>query len=508
MSNLKSGVVMLAATCAFATAALAQSDQCKAMADLKLDAVRITAAEHIAPGWKFPPSLFNAFLGPRAVSRHSFCRVALTIEKEIKVEVWLPDVWNLRFEAVGNGGLTGALNYPSMAEAVDAGFASASTDTGHVTPKGFFDSDWVAGHSDRVRNFAYRAHHLMAVTAKKVIAAYYGRPARKNYFTGCSSGGWQGLSEAQRYPDDYDGIVAGAPANNFVRLQSSGFVDAYWHRQNPKGDIPPAKLAMLAKAMLEQCDASDGLKDGIITDPRLCRFDYRKVQCKAGDRPDCLTKAQVARAKHLYGPQSTRRGLKLYPGKALGAVVIPHIDFPAGSDPFNNTMMILALKHRPSWRTATFNPDRDIPPLEKELGAELDATNPDLSAFKAHGGKLLMYQGWGDNILSPYNTLDYFHAVEKKTPGADTFVRLFMIPTMGHCAGGIGPNAFDSNAAIVDWVEHDEAPERLIGYHVAKDGTIGMTRPLCAEPDVAVYKGSGSTDDAANFVCRKPLTAP
>ncbi len=490
-----------------AAPALAQpgSDaSCAALADLTLENVRITAAEHLGPGWKFPPSLFNVFEGPRAVSTHAFCRVALTIDKEIKVEVWMPDVWNQRFEAVGNGGLTGAINYPGMAEAVAAGFASASTDTGHETPKGFFDSDWVAGHPGRVEDFAYRAHHLMAVAAKKVVAAYYGTPAKKNYFTGCSSGGWQGLSEAQRYPEDYDGIVAGAPANNFVRLQSNGFVQAWRARQIPKGDIPPAKLSMLAKAMVAQCDASDGLKDGIITDPRLCKFDYSKLQCKAGDGPECLTKAQIARARTLYGPQSTRKGLKLYPGKPLGVAAIAPIEFPAGSDPFDDLMMIKALKQKPSWRTASFDPDRDIPPLEKELGAMLDATNPDLKAFKARGGKLLIYHGWGDNVLSPYNTLDYFHAVEKDNPDADAFVRLFMIPTMGHCGGGDGPNAFDSNSAIVDWVERGEAPEELIGYHRAADGTIGMTRPLCAEPKIAVYKGTGSTDEAANFVCKKP----
>jgi len=494
-----------AALCATgATAQTGSKAACASMTELKLESARVTAAEHVAPGWKFPASLFNGFLGARAEAQSSFCRVALTIENEIKVEVWMPDVWNQRFQGVGNGGLTGALNYPSMGAAVNAGFATASTDTGHENIGGFFDSSWVAGHPDRIENFAYRAHHLMAMAAKKVIAAYYGTPARKNYFTGCSSGGWEGLSEAQRYPEDYDGIVAGAPANNFVRLQSNAFVQAWLMRQNPKGEIEPAKLAMLAKAMVAQCDASDGLKDGIITDPRLCKFDYAKLLCKKGDGPDCLTKAQVARAKKLYGPLSTPKGLPLYPGKPLGVAAIAPIEFPAGRDPLESLMLIQVLKEKPSWTTTTFDPDRDIPPMDKEVGPMLDATNADLSAFRARGGKLLLYHGWGDNVLSPYNTLDYFHAVEKKNTEADDFVRLFMIPTMGHCAGGDGPNAFDSNSAIVDWVEKAEAPEELTGYHVGADGVIGMTRPLCAEPKVAVYKGSGSTDEAANFVCRMP----
>lgn len=484
-----------------ASAALAApGTACTALADLKLADVTITAAEQVSPGWKYPASPFNGFLGPRAAAQTSFCRVALTIEKEIKVEVWLPDVWNQRFQGVGNGGLTGAINYPGMADAVKGGFATASTDTGHQTPDSFFDSSWVAGHPDRVENFGYRGHHLMAVTAKKIVAAYYGTPVKKAYYTGCSSGGWQGLTEAQRYPDDYDGIVAGAPAMNFVRLQSNGFYTAYISRRTPGGDIPPDKQKMMAAAMMAKCDASDGLKDGLITDPRLCKFDFQEIQCKSGDKPDCLTKAQVARAKMLYGPRPTKNGVKLYPGQPLG--VPPANIFASGTDdPFDKTMMILALKEKPKWRTATFEPLRDLPPLEKELGW-LDSDNPDLSAFKARGGKLLMYHGWADPGLPPYVSLDYFAAVNKAVPDANNFLRLFMIPGMGHCGGGIGPNAFDSTAAIVDWVEKDEAPERLIGYHTNEDGTIGMTRPLCAEPKVAVYSGSGSTDEAKNFVCK------
>ncbi len=492
--------VLLAGGALFAMPALAQSS-CSSLTDLKLDNVRITTAEHVVPGWKPPKSLF-AWGDSRA--KTSFCRVVLTIEKEIRTELWLPDIWNGRFEGVGNGGLSGDLNYPSMAQAVTAGFATASTDTGHQTIKSMFDSDWVPGHPDRVENFAHRGHHLMAVVAKQIIAAYYGAPAKKNYFNGCSSGGWQGLSEAQRYPEDYDGIVAGAPAINFVQLQSKAFVQAWFARRTPNGDLPPAKLAMLAKAMVAQCDAADGLKDGIITDPRLCKFDYSALRCKAGDKPDCLTSAQIARAKTLYGPQSTPKGLKLYPGKPLGVVASAPIEFPAGQDPFDTLMLPQVLKQKPSWRTATFDPDRDIPPMEAEVGGLLDSMNPDLSAFKARGGKLLLYHGWADNVLSPYNTLDYVHAVEKKVPGASDFMRLFMIPSMGHCGGGDGPNSFDSNSAIVDWVEKSQAPDELIGFHIDPAGKFGMTRPLCAEPKVAFYKGTGSPDDAANFICKKP----
>ena len=481
---------------------------CRELADLKFESVKITAAEHVSPGWVVPKSPFNAFYRHGARARASFCRVALTIEKEIKVEVWMPDIWNQRFEGVGNGGLSGALNYPEMARAVGLGFATASTDTGHETPDNFFDASWVAGHPDRVENFAHRGHHLMAVTAKKIIAAYYGRESKKNYFTGCSSGGWQALSEAQRYPEDYDGIVAGAPAINFVRLQSVGFVQAWRGRTIPHSDLTQAKLSVLAKAMVAQCDLSDGLKDGLITDPRQCQFDWTKVMCKAGEKPDCLTRAQIARAKTMYGPQATAKGTKLYPGLPLGVVSAfgPHSIAP-GSDPFKTTMMILALKEKPRWTVASFDPDHDLKPIDKELGAMTNATNPDLSAFKAHGGKLLLYHGWADGLLSPYNTLDYFHSVQAKMSNADNFLRLFMVPGYGHCGGGEGPNGFDTNAAIVSWVESGDAPEELPAYHTAQDNAITATRPLCAEPRVALYKGAGPIDEASSYVCKLPEAA-
>lgn len=493
-------VLLAGAALSFVAAKADTNATCAGLKGLKLDNATITAAEHVAPGWRPPKSLFTQ----RDTSvKTSFCRVALTIEKEIKVEVWMPDIWNQRFEAVGNGGLTGAINYPGMAGAVMAGFASASTDTGHENTKTFFDTDWVAGHPDRVENFAHRGHHLMAVNAKKIVAAYYGAPAKKNYYTGCSSGGWQGLTEVQRYPEDYDGVVVGAPAKSFVQLQSNVFYTSYVKRMTPGGDMSPEKQKMIVKAMVAKCDETDGLKDGIITDPRLCKFDFNSLLCKAGDGPDCLTKPQIARAKMLYGERKTKKGLPLYPGQPIG--VQPSSIFTEMSpDPMADTMMILALKQKPSWTPATFDPDRDIPPMDKELGALLNSDNPDLSAFKARGGKLLMYHGWADPGLPPFVSLDYFHAVQKKVPGADDFVRLFMIPTMGHCGGGDGPNGFDSNSAIVNWVEKNEAPERLIGTHTNPDGSIGMTRPLCAEPKVAIYKGTGSPDEADSFICKLP----
>lgn len=477
------------------------AQSCARLATLALPGGRITAVERIAPGWAFPPSLFNILAGPHPVAPVAFCRVSATLESEIRIEVWLPDAWNHRFQGVGNGGLTGAINYPALADGVGAGYAAASTDTGHQTPGDFFDATWVDGHPDRVVNFAHRAHHLMAEAAKTIVAAYYGAAPLHSYFTGCSSGGWEGLTEAQRYPGDYDGIVAGAPANNFVPLQSKGILDQQMSLKDPAGDIPPAKFPLIAKAAVEACDADDGLKDGLIDDPRRCAFDPAALACKGADGPDCLTAAQVARVRWIYGPHKSRGGMTLYPGLAWGA----QPGAPGGIFPPGDSMIVRALAHHPSWTVASFDPDRDIAPMEAELGPTLDSTDPDLSAFAARGGKLVLYHGWADPLLSPYNTLAYYASVkERMGDKTDGFARLFMVPGMMHCRGGDGPDRFDALGAVVSWVEEGRAPERILAAHLGADLKPDRTRPLCAYPNVARYKGTGSIDDAANFECRRP----
>ena len=472
---------------------------CSGLSALKLQGVTVTAAERVAPGWPFPHSVFN-IMSPNPSATVAFCRVAATIGTEIRIEVWLPDAWNRRFEGVGNGGLTGAINYPALAAGVAGGYATASTDTGHETPDNFFDASWVDGHPGRVVNFGYRAHHLMAETAKNIVAAYYGEPAHHAYYQGCSSGGWEGLTEAQRFPGDYDGIVAGAPAINFVKLQSSGILNEQMSLRDPASDVPPSKFALIQKAAVKQCDSIDGLKDGLIDDPRKCRFDPARIACKKGDGPDCLTAAQVARVRANYGPQKSKGGMTLYPGLAWGAPpgILANI-FPPG-----DAMIVRALKTHPGWTPKDFDPDRDIPPMEAELGPILDSMDPDLGAFKADGGKLILYHGWADQLLSPYDTLDYYASVEAKVPHTDDFLRLFMVPGMAHCAGGDGPNRFDALSAVVAWVEEGQAPTRMVAGHVGADMKTDRTRPLCANPMVARYTGKGSIDEAANFVCRKP----
>ena len=481
---------------------------CASMKSVQVAGAKITLAENVTPNpeWKLPPSVFTgptALPGPRS-TKVPFCRVALTIGKENHVEVWLPRSWNGAFQGVGNGGLSGGLNYPWMADALAGGFATASTDTGHHTDD-FFDTSWITGYPDRVLDFGHRAHHQMAVAAKQVVAKYYEKPSRKAYFNGCSSGGWQGLTEAQKYPEDYDGIVVGAPAINFVRLQARSLLEQQADTREPDGYVTAELGKLLVSAAVAKCDAYDGVKDGVIDDPRACDFDPGELQCKDGNTKGCLKAAEVKRAKWLYAQNKTPKGLKLYPGMALGApptTAVPGLD---PRHPADMAVLLMLQEPRPSISYKNFDPDTHIPMLEQRFGADLSAMNPDLSAFKARGGKLILYHGWADQLLSPYSTIDYYQSVQQKMGPAQQqdFMTLFMAPGMWHCVGGPGPDRFDAVGAVMKWVEQGEAPTQLIASHVT-DGKLDRTRPLCAWPKVAKYKGTGSTDDAASFTCVAP----
>ena len=482
--------------------AAAGAGACSQLTGLKIKGLRVDATEAVPADarFAFPPSVFNMMAGPNpGVSGVAFCRVAGTIETEIAFELWLPQDWNGRFLGVGNGGLTGAINFPSMSDGLKRGFAVASTDTGHKTAQGFFDSSWIDGHPQRVVDFGHRGHHLMAEVSKQIVAAYYGRPAKFNYYNGCSSGGWQGFTEAQKYPGDYDGIVAGAPAFNFVQLQTRGFWLNRLESLDPAGELPAGKLKLVVDAALARCDAEDGVRDGVM-DPSRCDFDPAQLQCTAGDADSCLTGPQVARVRLIYGPHKSPGGMSLYPGNAYGApasTVLPGPDGAAVARP-----MILQVAHDPRWTPETFDPDHDIPILEKDVGPTLSSYDPDLKAFNARGGKIVMYHGWADPLLSPYNSIAYYRQVQATVGPAPTagFLRLFMVPGMGHCTGGPGTDQFDGLSAVQAWVEKGEAPTRLLASHMNK-GVADRPRPLCPYPLAAKYKGAGSTDDAANFTC-------
>jgi feruloyl esterase len=440
----------------------------------------------------------------------AFCRVAATLkptsDSEIKIEVWLPVAnWNNSLESVGNGAWAGTIGYTAMATAVAAGYTAAATDTGHSGGSVMF----VAGHPEKLVDFAYRAVHEMTVAAKAIAAGYYGQVPKHSYFNGCSTGGRQAIAEAQRFPGDYDGIIAGDPDFYATHIQAAQLFIGQAAHKDPANYIPPANYAALHKAALEACDALDGVKDGVIEDPTRCKFDPAVIACKDAAGPSCLTPEQVDTARKTYAGthagKSTLWGLE--PGSESGWASL------SGPQPLGlavDTYQYLVFNN-PKWDYHSFDAAKDVAAADKAIGALMNSADPNLKPFFSHGGKLIMYHGWADPGIPPMFSVDYFKSAVAKDDGAQSnrakkaagSIRLFMVPGMGHCAGGDGPSTFNSMAALAEWVEQGKAPEQITASHSTR-GQVDRTRPLCPYPQTAVYKGSGSTDDAANFACKLP----
>src|SRR5437763_2013400 len=489
---------------------------CANLAALTIPNITIKSASPVAAGPFTPPGASAAMTLP------AFCRVEAiarpTSDSDIKFEVWIPpaDAWNGKFEGVGNGGYQGSISYAALVTALRRGYAAASTDTGHSGD----DMRFAQGHPEKLIDYGYRAVHLMTETSKLIVRDAQGRFAERSYFVGCSAGGHQALSEAQRFPDDYDGIIAGDPAANRIR-QTFGFLHSWiaTHDADGKPIIPQAKLALLTKASVDACDAIDGLKDGLIDDPRKCHFDPVKLLCKSGDDGTCLTQGQVDAARKMYdGAKNPRTGEQIFTGWPRGSEGFGDL---AGQswrqyvmdppEPMRVGFFRYFLFHDPNWDYRTIDWERDLAYAEKKL-AFMAAVDHDMSAFKKRGGKLLMYTGWSDPVVPPQDTVAYYDAVVKAMGGLEKtreFYRFFLAPGMGHCSGGPGPDHFDTLAALEQWVEHGNAPDRLVASHTT-NGKVDRTRPLCLYPQVARWKGAGSTDDAANFSCvaEPPAAAP
>lgn len=505
---------------------------CSSLAALALPETVITSATEVA-GPHFAPPNGAAIEGlPR------FCRVVGTTKTAINFEVWLPFAnWNGKYQGVGNGANAGSIVYPAMATALKRGYATASTDTGHAT-KNARDAQWAVGHPELLVDFGYRAIHVTAEHAKKVVAAFYGKPAAHAYFMSCSTGGRQALMEAQRFPDDYDGIIAGAPAANWSRFQTGGHLWAAMAlNKDPESYIPSSKLAVIGEAVNAACDALDGITDGVLDDPRRCAFDAETLTCKAGqDARECLTPKQAKAVNDIWTGARTSAGQQVYPPYARGAEAAGGWNaYMTGTGPLtgnhweqaDNVLRYMVFEN-PNWDFRTFDFDRDVDLTITKLGKTFDAFDPNLAAFKARGGKLLMYHGWNDPSISPLNTIDYYERVVAAMRGpvrstgpsgaatrvqaeaeaaTQEFARLFMVPGMLHCSGGPGPSAFDMLGALENWVEKGQAPERVIASRTTQ-GVVDRTRPLCVYPKVAAHTGSGSTDAAENFVCRLPESRP
>jgi Tannase and feruloyl esterase len=529
--------LMLVAAGAVLTMSLpVQARSCEALSTLKLPNGTITASSMMAAdGFAVPPGPGANMQGPfdrgtAAAKLPAFCRVRLTVAPAIRIEVWMPaSGWNGKFEAVGNGGKAGSISYAAMATALRAGYATSSTDTGHEGRGS--DTKWAFQHPELIADFAYLAIHEMTETAKKVIAAYYGAEPSSSFFNGCSTGGRQGLMEAQRYPADYNGILSGDPVIDYTHLQAAHFSIALRTRKVPGSYFPLDRLPAINKASLAACDAMDGVRDGLIENPLKCNFrkDPSALLCHGAESASCLTSAQLQTLKDIYAGYRASGGKVAYPGFMPGhetGWTLFLLDGADPSQPFTDLSAVGAVGFfkyfifdKPDWNFLNWDYDKDMSFADRKLASEINATDPDLKSFRSHGGKLLLYHGWTDPGASPLETVGYYDRMvatvsgtKPSMPGEETpafvdsiqstesFARLFMVPGMDHCGGGPGPNVFDAFGALVNWVQKGLAPDKIIAAHMT-DGNASVTRPLCPYPETARYSGQGDTRDASSFVC-------
>ena len=529
MMSVRIGTAAFLLSLSAAVGTCAAADPCTELVGMQLDAAKIHTATHVAAGPFVSPAAPRAGAAAAPpVALPEFCRVQATAEPAVQFEVWLPtDGWNGKFQGVGNGGTAGEISYAAMAAALLRGYATASTDTGHVN-KGPFDSTWALGHPELVADFGHRALHVTTVHAKAIVHRYYARPAAHAYYVGCSKGGQQGLMEAQRYPEDYDGILAGDPANDWTRFYAGAHL---WYSlatlKDPESYIPASKIGLLGDAVNAACDALDGIRDGVLDDPRKCGFDPAQLQCADGqDVATCMTAKQVQAIKDIWAGSRLANGELVYPGLVPGGEAGPAgwAAWTIGTAPFTSLHWYAAegwfknvVFGDPGWDFRTFSYDRDLPLALQRSGESVDAIDPNLRPLQARGAKLIVYHGWSDPDISPLATIAYYERVVDALASADSataprrtraealahtqsFFRLFMVPGMAHCAGGPGPSSFDMLGALENWVERGIAPDKVIAARVV-DGVTTRTRPLCVYPEVAKWSGQGSTDDAANFSC-------
>ena len=473
----------------------AWSATCSQLSQLSNDAIAITAAEQ-----RRDATLEQRF-GP-GVSLAPHCRLAATLtprpDSAIRMELWMPVAWNGKFLALGNGGWAGSISFSAMATGLAAGYAVASNDTGHEGGSAAF----AVGHRDKVVDFAWRAMHEMTDISKQIIEKYYERPPELSYYQGCSTGGRQGLKEAQMFPGDFDGIIAGAPVNNMLTLNATQFDSIVRFLEHPELALSRDKVALLHDAVMAACEVDDGIEDGFLNDPRACDFDPKVLQCKSRrDTAACLTRDELSSVERVYAGVYSESGRLLYPGHAKGFELGWRI--PAeGSEPtvLQTDATRYLVYEDANWDWHEFDLERDLPQALENAGF-IEAVQADLSQFEARGGKLLLYHGWNDPGPSPYNTIGYYDDV-RATMGEDTgdWMRLFLMPGVGHCAGGVGPDRADFLGALDVWVENGQAPERIVASRT-RDAETDMTRPLCPYPEVAVWDGEGDPNDAQSFRC-------
>lgn len=511
-------VAMLGLGCAQAYAAetpAVHHTDCGALASAALPDAKIVSSESISagpfsPGQPLPPSPVPGF-----------CRVKATLkpspDSDIQVEVWLPDDWNGKYLAIGIGGWGGVLPYGDMEDALRRGYATSGTDTGHRG--GPVQGEFALGHPEKVKDFAWRAVHEMTLQSKNLVSAYYGKPSHRSYFTGCSAGGRQSLTEVQKFPSDFDGVIAGAAASDWVGLNTATLYTTVLNE--PQGKPPiltPVQNELLHKAVVAQCDRLDGLKDGQVADPRRCHFTATSLVCKAGQPAEqCLTHEQAALADTYYRAlRDPNTGALIQagymPGSESGWGAIP-LKMHPGLGYFKDVVF-----SNPGWDPYKLNLGLDYEVAKRT--DTISSTNPDLSDFAAHGGKLLQYHGWSDGLIPTETAINYYESVVSQQHGLDkttAFYRLFLVPGMGHCFGAY---QVDWVNALDQWVEQGKAPDQVIGKQLPANARPSMggppvlaaedapTRPICAYPQEAHFNGAGPSTSATNFSCRTEPRGP
>jgi pimeloyl-ACP methyl ester carboxylesterase len=499
-------------------------DRCTQLTGKTIEGAVIDRAEMIQQGTPLsaPPPVdeqIQELLGaPKGKTASvNFCRVTAHIApvpgSHIKMQIVLPQNWNRKFLGAGGGGLNGGLfSAPwRLNDSAVQGYAGLATDAGHDVA---MTAEWARGNPEKMIDYGYRANHLGARVGKAVIAAYYGKKPERAYFTGCSNGGRDALMLAQRYPDDYDAIIAGAPANNFTGLFTRFARYEQIVRLSPGTDVLGPKLKLVHDAAIKQCDALDGLKDGLIERPTACRFDPAALQCKPGQANSCLTNREVTAVKSIYADLRTSNGRLVMQGLPVGSEyewIQPFTAEVSLGSIFGKEFFSAMVYDDRDWTIAKLNLDKDYPAAVQRLGAVLDSTNPDLRPFLARGGKLLMYHGWDDAAIPAGNSIAYYKEMTRRSgPAAAAQTRLFMLPGVAHCVSGHGPDYVDYVAELDRWVETGVAPERMIASKYEKSSFFApdpaerpkLTRPICAWPKVARYNGSGPVDSAASYSCR------
>ena len=502
---------------------------CDSLTALKLVDTTITSAKTVAAGAftlpaDAPPPLFGSVSFKNVPA---FCRVQGVIEpssdSHIEFEVWLPSSgWNGKIQGVGNGGLAGSINYTELSQPLMSGYAASSTDTGHKAAVA--DGRWALGHPEKIVDYGYRAIHETAEKSKAIVRSFYGESAKHSYFSSCSNGGRQALMEAQRFPADYDGIIAGAPGAFLTHIGASFTWDLQANELDPASYIPASKFPAIEAAALAVCDARDGVTDGVIDDPTKCDFKPATLLCNGPESATCLTLPQITALEKIYAGPRNSQGQQLYPGFLPGGESEPGINwavFISGAAPRKSGQYALATGlatltyQNAAWDFRAFNLDHDVKVADDTMGRRLNAVDPNLKGLRDRGGKLILYHGWSDPALAPMATVHYYQSVVAKMGQKETadFVRLYMVPGMQHCAGGPGPDSFGAapgglrpdpehsmSVALERWVENGKAPGTIVAARYEGDRIV-RTRPLCPYPQVARYSGTGSTDDAANFRC-------